>query len=344
MRAGNVETVTPGLEDERGCAAERIARRLCEGVDGLGQREGRAEHFRDAVEASLDLCLPLPLLEALCVVQRKRGQPGKGVEELEVGVVEVSRLAGAHSEDSPRLAEPGDRRVHDLGKGGVVGARRRGLRRAEIPLENRAARLGHLLEGPLGRDLPPNVSLRHADNRPAAQEPPVAVEDPAVRRVGSEELDHLVHESLDDRLEAQVAREHLRRLEERGLLGEAPLVLPQQLRHVHGETDLACDGFRKRDLSGAPSADFGPVKPEHADHPVEHQDRRGERGAGAEGDERVAVSEGGVVELRRRLHVCDGHCAPLPRRQIRHGEPLGRPPDRLDALCIPLGADGEDFP
>ena len=191
MRAGEHEPVAGRLEHESRRAAERVARGLSERVEGLAEGERRAEHLCDPVEAPLHLGLALALAEALGVVKREGREAGEGVEELEVLLVEPAVLPRADAEHAADLAEPRDRRVHDLGEHVVVPCRRRRLGAREIALQDRAPGGEHLLERALGDDLAADVPLRHAEHGLAAEHRPALVEDPAVGGVGAEQLDDL---------------------------------------------------------------------------------------------------------------------------------------------------------
>ena len=122
------------FEHERGGAAERVARGLRECVEGLTERQRRAEHLGDPVEAALNLRLPLALAEALCVVEGERGEARESVEELEILLVKTAVLPRAHAEHAPDLAQPRDRRVHDLREDLVVLGRSRRLGREKSRL------------------------------------------------------------------------------------------------------------------------------------------------------------------------------------------------------------------
>ena len=182
VRAGEHEPVAARLEHESRRAAERIARGLSERVEGLAEGERRAEHLGDPVEAPLHLGLALALAEALGVVKREGREAGEGVEELEVLLVEAAVLPRADAEHAADLAQPRDRRVHDLGEHLVVLRRRRRLGAREIALEDRATGGEHLLEGALGDDLAADVPLRHARARPRSGASSGARRRPSSRR------------------------------------------------------------------------------------------------------------------------------------------------------------------
>ena len=343
MRTGEHEPVAARLEHESRRAAERIARGLSERVEGLAEGERRAEHLGNSVEAPLHLGLALALAEALGIVKREGREAGEGVEELEVLLVEAAVLPRADAEHAADLAQPGDRRVHDLGEHPVILRRRRRLGACEITLEDRATGGEHLLEGALGDDLAADVPFRHAQHGLAAKHHPALVEDPAVGGVGAEQLDDLGDEALDDRGEAEVRGEHLAGLEQRGLLLQAALVLLQQLGGVDSEPDLARDRLCDRDVVRAPGRRLGAVEGEDADHPVEDEDRRRDHGARPELDQRLPPTEARVVELRRGEDVGDRHRPPLARGEVGDGQAAGGVADGLDPGRVPFGADGRLF-
>src|ERR671923_1229677 len=163
--------------------------------------------------------------------------------------------------------------------------------RAEPPNGAWASGLDHLFERSLRRNLPADVALGDAGDGVAAEEPARVVEDPAIGSVGAEELDQLVDETLDHCLEAQITREHLRSLEKRGLLLDAPLVLAQEARCMDREPDLSRHGLRERHLARAPLAGLGAMEAEDTHHAVEDEDRRGGHRTGAEIGRRVPPAE-----------------------------------------------------
>jgi hypothetical protein len=211
-------------------------------------------------------------------------------------VIEVPVVAGANSQHPALLPEPGDRSVHHLREDRVVHARRGLLRGGELALQNRPPGLDDRPERAFGPNLTTDVPLGDTRHRPATEEPPPLVEDPAVGGVGAEKLDQLVDQALDDSLEAQVGCQHLSGLQERRLLLDAARVLLQELRRVQGKPDLACDGLGERDVAERPCARFGTMQPEHADHAVEHKDRSREHGPSTQLDHRPAPAQGRVVE------------------------------------------------
>ena len=156
---------------------------------------------------------------------------------------------------------------------------------------------------PVRRDLAADVPLGDADDGAAAKQRPVRLVDPAVGRVGARERDHLLHQPADDRLEAEVAREHVRRLDQRLLAAQPLRVLAQEPRRVDGQPELAGDGLGQRHLAGEPASGLVAVEAEDADDPVEDDDGRGEGGARAEVEERLPVAEGRVGDLLGGLRI-----------------------------------------
>ena len=339
MRPGEGGGSALQLEHERGVAAERVARGLGESVEGLGARQRRPEHLRDPVEAALDLGLALTLLEALGVVQRERGKAREGLDDLDVAFGEATGLPRADAEDAARLTEPGDRGGEHVAEDGIGRARRRLLGPAEAVREDGAARLERLADRALGRNLAADVPLGDADDGPAAEEVAVGLEDPAVRGVGAGERHHLLDQTTDDGLEPEVAGQDLRRFDQRRLPAQPLLVLAQEARRVDGEAELPRHRLGERDLLREPARGLAPVEAEHADDPVEHDDRGGEHAAGPELEQQLAAAQAGVLELGRRLDVSDGDRPPVAGGEVEAGEPGRHVPDRPDAGRVPLGQD-----
>ena len=345
VRAGEDDLVAGALEHDRRRAAERLGGRLRQRVESLLERERRAEHLGDPVEAALDLGLALALLEALGVVERQGGEAREGLDHLDVAGLETAGLAVADAEHSSYLAEPRDRRAHDVVEDRVRRAGRGLLGRCEVVGQDRAPRLERPADRALRRDLAADVPFRDAHDGAAAEQLAVGLEDPAVRGVGADERHDLLHEASDDRLEVQVAREHLGGLDERLLLPEALLVLAQQAGGVDGEAQLPGHGLGQRDLAGLPGPDLPAVQAEDPDHAVEDEDRRGDGRARSQGKEGVRAPEGGVLaELARRLHVGDRHGAAVARREV-HGRQVRRlVAHGLDARRVPFGEHGHRLP
>src|SRR5205823_11210840 len=72
----------------------------------------------------------------------------------------------------------------------------------------------------------------------------------AVGRVGLEELRHLLHQPLENDIELELARHDLRRVQERRLLLQAPLVFGEQPRRLQRLLELALDGVDEELLAG----------------------------------------------------------------------------------------------
>ena len=191
----------------------------------------------------------------------------------------------------------------------------------------------------LRRELEADDSLEQAVDGRAAQHPALGVEQEAVHRLRAQQLGDLVHEPLQHRLQLELAGHDLSGLEERALLAEPPLVLLEESRRVQREPDLARDCLRQRDLAGRPGPRIRPVETQHADHSIEHDDRRGQHRAGAELDQRLDVPERLVQELGRVEHVRDRDGAALARGEVRDRQPARIVADRGKPLCPPLGAD-----
>ena len=107
------------------------------------------------------------------------------------------------------------------------------------------------------------------------------------------------------------------------------------------QADLMGDRFRERHVAGRPGLGLGAMEAEHADHPVEDDHRRRERGAAAELRQGVAASERGIVQLLRARDVGDAHRPPLADGEVRDGQALGHVADRREAVRPPLGAQRE---
>ncbi len=345
VRAREDDRVARSLENHGSGGAERLRGGLRQGVERLGERERRAEDLGDPVEAALHLRLALPLLEALGVVERERREAREGLDDLDVARLETPGLPVANAENAPHLAEPHDRRAHDVLEDGVRRARRRLLRRREVVGEHGAAGLECAPDRPLRWDLPPDIPLRDADHRAASQQLAVGLQDPAVRRIGADERHDLLHQPVDDRLEVQVARQHLGRLDQRLLLPEALLVLAEQPGGMDGEAELAGDGLGERDLACLPGPDLAPVQAEHPDHAVEDEDRRGDGGKRTQGEEGVRASERGILaELAVRLDVRDGHGAAVARGKVHGRQVRSLVAHRLDSRRVPFCEHGHRLP
>ncbi len=93
----------------------------------------------------------------------------------------------------------------------------------------------------LRRELESDEGRVEPVDRGAAKHAPLGVEEITVRRVGAEQLGHLLHEPFEHRLDLELARHDLRRVQERRLLVEAAPVLCEQIGGVQGRFDLPFD-------------------------------------------------------------------------------------------------------
>ena len=123
--------------------------------------------------------------------------------------------------------------------------------------------------------------------------------------------------------------------EEGALLGDPPLVLPQQLRDAHGEPDLARDHLGHRDVLLRPAPRGSPMEREDADQVFVRPHRDGQHGARAEIEQRLTPAERCVVELRSGRDILDRHGGAAPRCEVRHGE-MTAALDRRQAGPLPL--------
>ena len=101
----------------------------------------------------------------------------------------------------------------------------------------------------VGSELEADEARVEAVDGGAAQHPAVAVEQVAVGGVGAQELRHLVDEALQHRVELELARHDLRRVQQRALLFEPATVFREQARRLQGETDLARHGADEEALA-----------------------------------------------------------------------------------------------
>ena len=131
----------------------------------------------------------------------------------------------------------------------------------------------------------------------AAEHRALCVVEVAVGRIRVEQVRHLDDEPLEHRLEPQLARHDLGSLEQRGLLLEPLGVLLQQLRSVHGDSQLPRDCLGDQDLGLGPVAGLGAVEAEHADHLVEDEDRRRQHGERVEVEQRLNPAQLRILEL-----------------------------------------------
>ena len=325
------------LQHERGVGAERLAGGLRQGVEGLGAREGRAEDLSDPVEAALHLGLALTLLEALGVVKGERGEPCKGLDDLEVALVEPTRLACADSEHAACFPQPGDRGTHDVAEDRVGGTRSRLLGGGEVVGQDALAGQQGTPDRPLGRNLAPDVPLGNPDDCAAAEERAIGLENPTVRRLGAREGDHLLHEPSDDGLEAKIAGQHLGGLDQRLLAAQTLLVLGQEAGGVDGEAQLPGNRFGEGDLPRKPARRLPPVQAEDADHLVEDDDRGRQRSPRAEVEESLAVAQAGIRDLVGRLVVLDDDRPALPGGEVELRKSRRGVSDRVEPGRVPLG-------
>ena len=339
MEAVEPKVVVAGHQHGRARAAERVRGRLGQRVERLLAGDRLAEHGGDPVEAALDPGLARALGEALGVAKGERGQVGERLEQPGVALGEAPlRVARADAEDAHHLARPAHRR-HDRAAEALVARVRDRFRQVLVVVGEHGPAAGDRAtrEAAVGGELEADDALERAVDGGTAQHPAVLVEQEAIHRLGSEQRCHLVDEPLQDRVQLQLARDRLRGLQERGLLAETALVLVQEPARVQREADLARDRLGERDVAGRPDGRLGPVHPEHADHPVEDDHRRGERRAAAEPRQALDTAQRRIGELGCRQHVGDGDRPPLACRQVRDGQAGHLVADRLEALGPPLG-------
>ena len=181
--------------------------------------------------------------------------------------------------------------------------------------------------------------VRQAVDGSAPENPALRLEQVAVDRLGAEQARHLVHEALEDGVQLELARDHLRRLEQRALLAEPPFVLFQEAGRMDRESDLVRHRLGHGDVALRPRTRFRPVHAEHADHPVEDDHRRRQDCPRAESIQRLAAAEERVVELGRRAHVGNGDRAKLTGREVGGRQALdGLISNWLEAFGKPFGA------
>ena len=109
---------------------------------------------------------------------------------------------------------------------------------------------------------------------------------------------------------------------------------------MDGEAELPRNRLGERDLSREPARGLGPVQAEHADDPVEDDDRGGDDAARPEVEERLATAEARVLELRCRLDVGHVHRPPVAGGEVEAREPGRHVAHRPDSGRVPLGQDG----
>ena len=320
---------------ERG--AERLACSLRDGVQRRGERERLDEHGGDAVEAALDPRLARALLERLGVAQCQRRERRERLEQLEPLLVEAPRGPRAHTEHPSHLVEDRDRRNHHVFELAIARRRERLLRPREVALQNRSPRRDRFAERPSGEDLSPRLALGQAVHGTTHERVPALVEEPAVRGIRAEQLHDLADEHLEDSLELELAGQRLRRVQESGLPQQATLVIREQPRRVETEPELPRDRLEERNVGGRPRSGHVPVDRQHADQPVEDDDRRREDRPRAELEQALAPTLRGVCELRCRGDVGERDGRAIPHREIGDREAReAQVADRLEPLVVPL--------
>ena len=335
MGAGKLQVVPAGAQDGGGLAAERLRRRLGDGVERCFCRQRLAQHRRDPVETALDLRLARALLVRLGVAQRHRRQAREAFDQPDVRLVEAIRLERADAEDAERLPERQDRGVHHLFEDRVVRRRRRLLGRGKVTAEDRPACRDRLADGSGRGDPAADLRLGEPDDRPTDQLTPVRRERPAVGCVAVHQRTHLVDEPVDHDVDAEIARQRLAGLEKRLLLGEPAIALVEEPARIDGDRGLQSNGLGERDLGSCPASRLCPVEAQHPDHPIERDDRGRQHGADAPLRQLADVAEGRVVQLGGLKHVTHRDCAALAGRQVHPGQ-AARVAERADARRRPL--------
>src|SRR5205085_2351377 len=156
--------------------------------------------------------------------ERERRETREGLQHVRIARREGAAATPADPEDSERLAAPHHRRDHRARETAVCRVRDR-IRRSLVFRgdygPSAAQRLAR--DALLGRELEADELLRQAVDGGASQRSTRRVEEVTVGRVDSEELGDLVDELLQHRVEPELARERLRRLQQPGLLLEPAL-------------------------------------------------------------------------------------------------------------------------
>ena len=284
MQAGQPQVAVDRHQHRRARAAERLGRRLGEGVERLLERDRLAERRGDPVEAPLDAGLAAPLLEALRVAQCERGQVGEGVEQTRLAAREPPlRVARADAEHALDLAGPAHRGDHRRVESRVrlVGD---GFEDLRVVLDQRRTAACDRPSGQalVDRELVADQARREAVDGCAAEHAPPGIQQVAVDRLGAKQCRDLVDEALEDRVQLELARDDLCGLQQRALLAEPALVLLEQPGDVNRKGDLIGDGLGERDVRGRPQPGLGTVQAEDAQHPLERDHRRCQRGPRAE--------------------------------------------------------------
>ena len=314
--------------------AERLGRGLRDRVQRLLLRQWLAQNRGDPEEAALDLGLACALLVRLRVPERNRREAGERFDQPEVGELEAAGLARADAEDAANLPEREDRRVHHLGELGVRGGRRRLLGLAESPPQHGLAGRDRLPDRARHRDRAPDLALRDPQHGAADELRAARLQCPAVGRVGIHQRPDLLDEAVDHDVEAKVARQRLAGLEQRLLLGEPAIAVPEQPGRVEGDRRLARDRLEQRDLVGPPGPRNRAVDGEDAEQPVLGENRCRQHGMHASFRQLANVSEHCVLELGGREDVGHGDRAARPRREV-HDRELGGVAERRHARVDP---------
>ena len=330
-------------QNGRARAAECLGRRLGQRIERRLQRHRLSERRGDPVKAALHAGLARVLLEALGVPQRECRKVREGLQELALGAGKPpGALARADPEDALDLPGPAHRR-DDCAVESLVRRVRDGLGNLLVVVgeSGAAARDRPPGETAIRRELEADQLLRQAVHGGAAKNVSLGVEQEAVDRFGLEEPGNLVDEPLQDGVELELARHDLRRLEQRALLAEPPLVLREQAGDVDRERDLVGDRLRQRDVPLRPRQRLGAMEAEHAEHAIEGDNRRGERGPAPEALEGVMCAQ--VLELGGGVDVGDRYGPLLARGEVRNGESLGVVADRLEPFGPPLRPHRQDL-
>src|SRR5207247_5144698 len=135
----------------------------------------------------------------------------------------------------------------------------------------------------------------------------------------------------------QLARDRLRRLQQRLLLLQAQEVGFQDLGRMRREPRLAGNRFGEADLGLGPRPWLRAVQGERSDQLVEDDDRGGEHGPRAQLDERLAAWAREAVDVFSRGDVGHDDRASLVGRAVRDAQIFGGVVDRWYAGPIPLG-------
>src|SRR5439155_2880988 len=221
-------------------------------IERLGARERLREEVRDSRERPLDTRLPASLREALGVAEAERGETGERLEQIEVIMVEwpPSAAALADAENAADLAAPdhrGDERVREA----AVRIVRYLLLELVVGLDCDRTLPLHRERGntAVGRKLEADQVLVEPVDGCTAQRATLGVEEIAVRSVDAEELRHFLDEPAQHDVEVELAADRLRGVEQRALLLDAPLRIPQQPRGLEGVRDLRLHPLDKEALA-----------------------------------------------------------------------------------------------